>query len=63
MPSDNAEYLVNIAHANFEPLQLNLTEMLYLKSLIKKIDENKVVSQAKKYNWSNTLKEYERLNQ
>ena len=56
IPSDNAEYLINIAHANFEPLQLNLTEMLYLKSLIKKIDENKVVSQAKKYNWSNTLK-------
>lgn len=56
IPSDNAEFLINIAHANFEPLQLTLTEMLYLRSLIKKIDEKKVINQAKKYKWANTLK-------
>lgn len=51
----NADFLIHIAHMNFEHPYFKLSELLYLFSLVPEIDLDLVLEQAQKYNWKKTL--------
>ena len=56
IPNMEAEFLITIAHGNFEPLHLMISEIVYLYSMIKYVDINKIYHHAKENNWDKTLK-------
>jgi hypothetical protein len=55
IPSVECEFLSQIAHANFEPLCIPLSDLMYLFTLIPEINWDIVIEQAKKYSWYGTL--------
>ena len=55
IPNKEAEFLIILAHSNFEPLHLMISEIVYLYSMIEDIELDKVLLEAKKYNWNITL--------
>lgn len=55
IPNVNADFLIHIAHMNFEPLHMIYSELLYLFNLVPEIDFDIILRQTKKYNWQKTL--------
>ncbi len=55
IPNINADVLIHIAHMNFEPLLMNLSELLYLFNLISQINLDIILEQSKKYNWQGSF--------
>ncbi|MCM8770299.1 MAG: nucleotidyltransferase family protein [Candidatus Omnitrophica bacterium] len=60
VPSFDADFLMHVAHINFESLHITLSDLFYLYSISKEINWEKQLFQVKKYNWKrafiNTLK-------
>jgi hypothetical protein len=55
IPGFTADFLVHLAHMNFEPLHMLLSELLYLYSIGSKVDYGLLLAQSKKYRWKKTL--------
>jgi hypothetical protein len=55
IPSKEAEFLITLAHSNFEPLHLMISEIVYLYSMMNDININKIYNEAKENNWEKTL--------
>jgi hypothetical protein len=56
IPNENADFLVHLAHINFEPLHITLSELLYIYKLVDKVNFSDIFEQANKYGWGRTLK-------
>lgn len=54
-PNLDADFLINVAHINFEPLHFTVSDFLYLCKIAPYIHWNIIQSQAKKYHWMRTL--------
>jgi hypothetical protein len=55
IPNYEADFLINIAHINFELLHLNLLDFLYLCNIASQIKWEIVLEQATKYKWRRAL--------
>lgn len=57
IPNCEADFLMHLAHINFENLHISLPELLYINNLIKKgINWKTVCLQAEEYNWTKCLR-------
>ena len=56
VPNVNADFLIHLAHINYENLQISMSEYLYIFELAEKVDWGTVFTQASKHKWVNTLK-------
>lgn len=54
IPNVNADFLIHLAHMNFEPLLILFSELLYLFQLVAESDLGLMEKQAKKYLWFHT---------
>lgn len=55
IPNITADVLIHLAHMNFEPLNMVYSELLYLFTIIPKMNFDLALNQAKKYRWENTV--------
>ncbi|OGY41702.1 MAG: hypothetical protein A2Y82_02345 [Candidatus Buchananbacteria bacterium RBG_13_36_9] len=55
IPNPTADWLIHLAHMNFEPLHFTLSELLYLFNLTEQIDKKVIMQQSKKYHWHHAL--------
>jgi len=55
IPNITADFLIHIAHMNFEPLLIIFSELLYMFKLFPQIDLDIVLEQTKKYNWQSSF--------
>ncbi len=55
IPNFEADFLIHLAHINFENLHFTLPELLYLYKIAPKLNWSKLFEQSKKYHWQNTL--------
>lgn len=55
IPSKESEFLITLAHGNFEPMHLMISEIVYLYSMINDINFDVILKEAKKNNWFKTL--------
>lgn len=55
IPGFTADFLIHLAHMNFEPMHFTLSELLYLFKISEKVNWELVYRQSKKYNWHRTL--------
>jgi len=55
IPNFSADAIIHLAHMNFEPMHFTLSELLYIFSIVDKIDFEKLFKQSKKYNWHGAL--------
>jgi hypothetical protein len=55
IPNVNADFLIYIAHIDFEPLHFTLSDLIYLSKIAPLLDWNVIFSQAEKYHWIRTL--------
>jgi hypothetical protein len=55
IPGENADFLIHLAHCNYEPLHILLSEMLYLYSIYPRTDMDKMLPQATQYRWGKTF--------
>ena len=51
----NADFLIHIAHMNYEHPYFKLSELLYLFSIVPALDFDILLAQTKKYKWQNTF--------
>ena len=51
----NADFLIHLAHINFEHPFYKFSELLYLFTLASMVDYQQVIGQAQKYRWKQTL--------
>lgn len=51
----NADFLIHIAHINYEHPYFRLSELLYLFSIVPTLDLDILLKQTKKYNWQKTF--------
>jgi hypothetical protein len=56
IPNANADFLMHIAHINFEFFCINLPNILYLYNQAKAVDWSILLEQARKHNWERTFK-------
>lgn len=56
IPNYDADFLMHIAHMNFEPLHITLSELLYLYKIASEINWDIQFAQSKKYNWLKSFK-------
>ncbi len=54
IPGYDADFLIFLAHMNFEPLCFTYSELLYLFTLIPEVDSRVFIEQTKKYRWHGT---------
>ncbi len=55
IPNIEADFLIHLAHINFEPLHFTLSDFLYLCKIAPLINWNVVINQARKYHWERTF--------
>lgn len=55
IPNITADVLIHLAHMNFEPLNMVLAELLYLFTIIPKMDFHLALEQSEKYRWKKTF--------
>lgn len=55
IPNFTADFLIHLAHMNYEPMHFTLSELVYLYSIAKEVDWSVVELQAKKYQWHGAL--------
>ena len=55
IPNVNADFLIHLAHMNFEPLFMLYSELLYLFKLVPEVDFALLLEQTRKYNWQRTF--------
>jgi len=55
VPNNEAEFLINTAHINYEKLYIDLVDLLYLCRLASQVDWKIVWAQAAKYRWKRAL--------
>jgi len=55
VPNNEAEFLINTAHVNYEKLYIDLVELLYLCQLASQVEWKTVWAQAAKYRWKRAL--------
>ncbi|GAI87164.1 unnamed protein product [marine sediment metagenome] len=51
----NADFLIHIAHINFENLHITLSDLLYIYYLISKVNWNEINNQVNNHNWKITF--------
>lgn len=51
----NADFLIHIAHTNYEHPYFKISELLYLFSLVPELDFDLLLEQTKKYGWHKTF--------
>lgn len=56
IPNLNADFLIHIAHINFEQLFFTVSDFLYLCKLAHMVDWNIILNEAKKHHWMGTFK-------
>lgn len=56
IPNFDADFLMHIAHMNFEPLHFTLSELLYLYKIAPEINWDIQFAQSEKYHWFNSFK-------
>jgi len=61
IPGYDADYLIHLAHMNFEPLHFTLSDLAYLHSIWKLVDHDFCKTQSKKYHWLRSFNRTERL--
>jgi hypothetical protein len=61
IPDYNADYLIHLAHMNFEPLHFTLSDLAYLHSIWKFVDHDFCKEQSKKYHWFRSFNRTEKL--
>ena len=55
IPGENADFLIYLAHCNYEPLHILLSELLYLYSIYPRTDLTVMTAQAGRYDWRQTF--------
>lgn len=55
IPNYNSDFLIHLAHINYEPLHLLMSEMLYLFMIYPKTDYLLLFNQASKYSWGRSF--------
>jgi len=55
IPNIDADFLIHLAHINFERLHVTLSDLLYLCKVATKVNWNVVLKQASKHHWGRTL--------
>ncbi len=55
IPNASADFLIHLAHMNFEPLHMTFSELIYLFNLIPAVNFDAIFKQAKKFRWYKTL--------
>jgi hypothetical protein len=55
IPNREADFLMHLAHINFETLHITLPELLYLHNLSADLNWEVIYQQAEKYNWKKCL--------
>jgi len=55
IPNPDADFLMHIAHINYEPLHILLSELLYLFKLIPDVNIDRIKSEATRYRWDGVL--------
>jgi hypothetical protein len=56
IPNVNADFLIYLAHINFECFRITLSDMLLLYRLARKVDWNVLLEQTNKHHWERTFK-------
>jgi hypothetical protein len=61
IPGYDADYLIHLAHMNFEPLHFTLSDLVYLHSIWHLVDHDFCKKQSKKYRWLGSFNRTEKL--
>jgi len=55
IPNFDADFLIHMAHINFEPLHITLSELLYIYIIFPQVNRDIVLGQSQKYSWRGAL--------
>ena len=55
IPNYTADFLIHIAHINYEPMHFTLSELLYIFNISSKVKWSIALNQSKKYHWFKTF--------
>jgi len=61
IPDYDMDYLIHLAHMNYEPMHFTLSELAYLHAIAPFIDRDFVYAQARKHHWNWALQRTERV--
>lgn len=56
IPDYSLDYLIHLAHMNYEPMHFTLSELAYLFAILEKVDLEYCSNQAKKFSWGRTFR-------
>ena len=55
IPLPDMDFLIHVAHINYEPLHITLSDLIYLNALSKQLNWGAIYSHTKKYSWEHTM--------